>query len=326
MGLDRKIKLIRGTNIIGNIYPLCAFYVDNYDSKYIVYAKDDNFMDDDSNIVYFGKLKEEDSCYLVSIIVEEELSYVKRIIKDLFKYSLELEEIKKDKLAFNKKLEIPRNIFENPYNGNNVIDSSNDIDDVEDKSRDNREYRNRLKSLAEDIKDIRPVDKDVPDTLFVNYYNEMGMLLKSKLSTLKQLWVEYQLIYNERQIQNNEEISYSDIEENSIDTFDEVGEYEIKDISSDFYDLLDSLSNRIEYINNYLDELRELKKDNSSSDYTKINVNDEKEKLRIEKEKFEEYKKQEEEKIRDEKKELQLHFNKFQSIVDSFDKKIKEVK
>ena len=59
-------------------------------------------MDDDSNIVYFGKLKEEDSCYLVSIVVEEELSYVKKIIKDLFKYSLELEEIKKDKLAFNK--------------------------------------------------------------------------------------------------------------------------------------------------------------------------------------------------------------------------------
>ena len=143
---------------------------------------------------------------------------------------------------------------------------------------------------------------------------------------MKQLWVEYQLIYNERQLHNNKEINSGDIEEPNIDTLDEVGEYEIKDISSDFDDLLDSLSNRIEYINNYLDELRELKKDNSSSDYTRINVTEEKEKLRIEKEEFEEYKKQEEEKIRDEKKELQLHFNKFQSIVDSFDKKIKEVK
>ena len=201
MGLDRKIKLIRGTNIIGNIYPLCAFYVDNYDSKYIVYAKDDNFMDDDSNIVYFGKLKEEDSCYLVSIIVEEELSYVKRIIKDLFRYSLELEEIKKDKLAFNRRLEIPRNIFENPYTGNNTESNELDIDNnEEDRSRDNREYRNRLKSLAEDIKGIKPIDKEIPDTIYINYYNEMGMLLKSKLSTLKQLWVEYQLIYNERQL------------------------------------------------------------------------------------------------------------------------------
>lgn len=330
MGLDRKIELIRGTNSVENIYLLCSFYIDNYDSKYIVYAKDDNVTDSDSSIVYFGKVKDEGNCYLVSIVADEELSYVKKIIKELFRYSLELEEIKRDKIAFNKKLEVPKNIFENPYNGNNIIEDDYMEEDEEERSKTNREYRNRLKSLAEDIKDIKPVDKDIPDTIYVNYYNEMGMLLKSKLSTLKQLWLEYQLIYNERQVKNGNEFKYEDALEKEVESLNNVEEYPLDsltdNISSDFDGLLDSLSNRIENINSYLNELRELKEDNNNHDYAKIDIEDEKEKLRLEKEEFEKYKKEEEERIEDEKKELQVHFNKFQAIVDSFDKKIKEVK
>ena len=51
-----------------------------------------------------------------------------------------------------------------------------------------------------------------------------------------------------------------------------------------------------------------------------------KNKLRQEKKDFEDYKRKEQEKLTTKKEELQIHFHKFQTLVENFDKKIKEVK
>lgn len=331
MGLDKKINLVRDDNLIGIISLLCAFSTEEYTDSYIIYAKEDTSINENSNIVYFGKvINKDDTDYLVSISDETELNYVKDSIKELFKYSLELENIKKEKADFNKKLELPENLFVNPYNNktnnreNKHLEKYKELN--EDKTKDNREYRNRLKSLAEDIKNIKPIDKQIPSTLYINYYNEMGMLLKSKLSTLKQLWIEYQLLYNEKQaVKEKKEQEEKEDNNSDINIEKSFPDYPSQELSPDFDSLLDSLSNRINYINNYLDELRELKEDMNTKGYTKTDINLEREKLKQEKKEFEEYKKQEKEKLASDKEELQVHFNKFQSIVETFDKKIKEV-
>jgi hypothetical protein len=329
MGVDKKITLIRDNQTLGEIFLLCAFNIKEYDNNYIVYARDNTTLNDNSNIVYFGKIiTKDDLDYLVSINNEEELTTVKEKIKQLFKYSIELETIKKEKINFNKKVEIPKNLFTNPYNEKvsnretKNIPKYQELD--EEKAKDNREYRNRLKSLSDDIQDIKPIDKYIPDTLYVNYYNEMGMLLKSKLSTLKQLWIEYQLLYNEKQKKEQTREKKTKEELRQPEPIPE--EITSPEITSDFDSLFNSLSKRIEYINDYLDELRELKEDIENADYTEDALSSEREKLKQEKKEFEEYKKQEQEKISTKKEELQIHFNKFQSLVENFDKKIKEVK
>lgn len=348
MGRDKKIKLIRENQEIGEILLLCAFSIEEYQSSYLIYAKEDtpqNF----NNIVYFGKILNKDNIdYLVSINNEPELNVIKNKIKELFKYSSELENIKQEKSDLSKKIKLPDNIF-SATNSTTILNretkNSDKYEEIkeQEKLKDNREYRSRLKDLYNNLNDLKPIDKTIPNTLYLNYYNEMGMILKSKLSTLKQLWIEYQLLYNEKNkkvepktpkieiieplIENKEHISKTKINKSIEKSYNSVEKIDTHDnISSNFDELFNSLSKRIEYINDYLDELRELKEDTKNAKDEDLDISIERKQLDREKKAFEEYRKQEKEKLTNQKEELQIHFNKFQTLVERFDQKIKEVK
>lgn len=332
-----KIKLVRENKEIGEIVLLCSFYFEKYDSSYLIYAKEGDLLPDNSNIVYFGKmLFKDDVDYLVSINDEEELSSVKAKIKELFKYSQDLESQKKEKNDISKIVKIPDNLFSTTYDVNQLNREKKNVDKYEklekEKVENNREYRSRLKLIYNNLNDLRPMD-GVPDTLYVNYYNEMGMILRSKLTTLRQLWIEYQLLYNEKQKEYQEKIDDDELKKEVV-IEEKVENSSLNNsksgISSDFDELFESLSKRIDSLNDYLDELRELKEDiRERGNKDQIGSNDisiERKRLEQDKREFEEYKKLEKEKLSTKKEELQLHFNKFQTLVENFDKKIKDVK
>ena len=338
--------MVRDDKKIGEILVLCSFYFEKYDSSYLIYAKEGDLLPDNNNIVYFGKLLFDDGHdFLVSINNEEELTCVKGKIKELFKYSQELEKQKREKNDISKIVKIPDNLFSNIYDVEHINREKKNSDKYEevDELENNREYRARLKDVYDNLNSLQPIDK-LPDTLYVNYYNEMGMILRSKLVTLRQMWAEYQLLYNEKKKKKVEELDkdldYIKIEEELSDNKVLIDDYhednkkkqeidsEKVEMVSDFDEIFNSLSKRIDSLNDYLDELRELKEDikKSEKDNSDDDILVERQKLEEDKKAFEEYKRQEKEKLSNKKEELQVHFNKFQTLVENFDKKIKEVK
>ena len=73
------------------------------------------------------------------------------------------------------------------------------------------EYRNRVELLAENLKGIKPIDKEVNNVIYLSNYMEKGIAIKTPIISFKQIWVEYRLIYNENnfKVENNKQTSFS---------------------------------------------------------------------------------------------------------------------
>ena len=162
------------------------------------------------------------------------------------------------------------------------------------------EYRNRITKMYEDLKDIKPIDNEIDNVLYFNNYIEKGIVIKPKVSSLKQFWTEFRLINNEKNIKKE----IKSIKSDSLDEFDV---------------LFDELTIRVTEINKYIDELKEMRDSIEESNYK---LASDKEKLSAEKKKFQDYKEQEEKKIQEEKENLKINFNKLQSIITDLDKKL----
>ena len=61
-----------------------------------------------------------------------------------------------------------------------------------------KEYRNRINQMYEGLKGITPIDGEVDNVIYFNDYTEKGIVVKPKVSSLKQFWTEYRLINNEK--------------------------------------------------------------------------------------------------------------------------------
>ena len=88
--------------------------------------------------------------------------------------------------------------------------------------------------MYEDIKSIKPIDNEIDNVLYFNNYIEKGIVIKPKVSSMKQFWTEYRLINNEKSTlhrPNEKTIT-------SIDNFDE---------------LFEALSFRVTEINKYIE-------------------------------------------------------------------------
>lgn len=212
-----------------------------------------------------------------------------------------------------RNIEIPENLFSNlgelksktierkepeilkKYPENNEIKLTN-------YSKKN-EYRNRINKMYEDIKDINPIDSEIENVLYFNNYTEKGIVVKPKISSLKQFWTEYRLINNEKTTSHEEKT-------------------EVKMKINDFDTLFEALSVRVSEINKYIDELKEMR---TSIDESNNQLKEEQAKLSKEKEKFLEFKKKEESKIKDEKENLKINFERLQTIIDDLDKKLESI-
>ena len=164
-----------------------------------------------------------------------------------------------------------------------------------------KEYRNRIDKMYENIKDITPIDNEIDNVLYFNNYKEKGIVVKPKVSSLKQFWTEYRLI-------NNEKLSPITNKTTNID----------KQLS-DFDKLFDALQSRVTEINSYIDELKEIR---ITIDKSSDKLEKDKEKLSQEKQKFFDYKMNEESKIEKEKENLKINYDRLQTIIDDLDKKL----
>ena len=89
MGNDKLITLKDGYNIVDSVELICAFEIDGFIGKYIIYTK--NAKDVAGNtIIYSGKVKViDDKQYLENIEEGVEWDKLKSIMKSMAKYSLD---------------------------------------------------------------------------------------------------------------------------------------------------------------------------------------------------------------------------------------------
>ena len=219
-----------------------------------------------------------------------------------------------------KNIEIPENLFSNlgeskkPKKTTTISkEETNRIlknyeDEIKLTSLSNKkQYRDRILKMYEDIPNLIPINNEIDDVLYFNNYVERGIVIKPKISSLKQFWTEYRLIKNEKKRPKN----YIEIKEDN----------EPKQLTN-FDELFEALSQRVTEINDYIDELKEMKNDIDNSNNQ---LEDDKEKLREEKQKFTDYKLEEENKINKEKETLKKNYDRLQNIINDLDKKLNEI-
>lgn len=166
-----------------------------------------------------------------------------------------------------------------------------------------KQYRERINKMYEDIKVI-PIDNEIDTTLYFNNYIEKGIVIKPKISSFKQFWTEYRLIDNEKQQPKYISI---DKKQKKLNNFDE---------------LFEALSIRVNEINKYIDELKEMK---TNIDISNNKLEEDREKLHKERKQFMDFKTQEENKIQKEKETLKINYDRLQTIIDDLDKKLNEI-
>lgn len=174
-----------------------------------------------------------------------------------------------------------------------------------------KEYRDRIDRMYEEIKGIKPIDNEIDNILYFNNYVEKGIVVKPKVSSLKQFWTEYRLINNEKTEQN------SQLEQTNSKEY-----YQVKKIDKeldDFDKLFEALSQRVSEINQYIDELKEMR---TNIDKTNKKLEADMKKLANERSQFNTYKQKEESKLNKEKENLKINFNRLQTIIDDLDKKL----
>lgn len=224
-----------------------------------------------------------------------------------------------------KNIEIPENLFSNLGELRSrqlakkevpvIIEKESPIissnyqteDDIKMTNYENRkEYRDRIDKMYEDMKEIIPIDNEIDNVLYFNNYVEKGIVVKPKVSSLKQFWTEYRLINNEKADKKHHQAQPgpSKKQTKSLTEFDE---------------LFDALSQRVSEINKYIDELKEMR---ANINTTSNKLAKDKEKLEDERKEFNTYKQKEENKINQEKENLKINFARLQTIIDDLDKKL----
>ena len=220
-----------------------------------------------------------------------------------------------------RNIEIPENLFSNL----GELKNKKKVEEIKEEIKDNLstsikeikqgndikltnfekhgEYRERITKMYEDIKELKPIDNEIDNILYFNNYAEKGIVVKPKISSLKQFWTEYRLIKNEKNVSPE----LTPVTEKKVDDFDQ---------------LFEALSVRVLEINQYIDELKEMKK---SMDIASLQLKENEQKLKEDKEEFQNYKSQEETKIKEEKENLKINFERLQTIINDLDKKLESI-
>ena len=257
-----------------------------------------------------------------------------------------------------RNIEIPENLFSNLGESKKNETKKNNTYNIDNEPKltnfsKHKEYRDRINKMYDNIENLTPVDGEIDNILYFNNYIERGIVVKPKVSSLKQFWTEYRLITNEKKlpryhlnsndknednkekenrfipknIELNEDIKVEDvietkeIKEEVPKAIIEETEFDNKTLTN-FDELFESLSSRVNEINKYIDELKEMRAEINNS---KNQLEQDKEQLKEEKQEFLEFKEEEKTKIEKEKENLKINFNRLQTIIDDLDKKLNEI-
>jgi len=255
-----------------------------------------------------------------------------------------------------RNIEIPENLFSNlgEINKNRKINNNNEsIKDNKDNGirltnfSKHKEYRERINKMYDNFPNLIPIDSEIDNILYFNNYIEKGIVVKPKVSSLKQFWTEYRLITNEKKLpryhlgkdkDNKKEEKEIDkivkLEPIRVDNTDinkpknkdkNKNSHKEKNIGeklNSFDELFEALSQRVNEINSYIDELKEMR---INIDESQNKLENERKQFKEEKDKFMDFKQEEEEKINKEKENLKVNYERLQNIIDDLDKKLNEI-
>jgi len=88
---DKLITLVNERGEAIEVELLCAFEIDDFNSKYIIYTKNERDREGHT-VIYSGKIElVGDKQCLVNIENEDEWSKIKEIMKEMARYSIEVE-------------------------------------------------------------------------------------------------------------------------------------------------------------------------------------------------------------------------------------------
>lgn len=162
-----------------------------------------------------------------------------------------------------------------------------------------------VKELYKDLENIKPVDIH-PDKLYRDDFMEQDIEIDIDSNKFRDIWSDYALMYNEKNIPKiNNEIKDKQIILNKVN----------------YEDDLKDLTLKINELDKYVFSLKTQKKDliekEQLLELTKKELEQEKELFQIEKDKFEEYKKEEKEKINKDKINFQNMIEDLKNKIDT---------
>ena len=214
-----------------------------------------------------------------------------------------------------RNIELPENLFSNLGEKKfkpNI--SSEEVNEYKENKLTNfsnkKKYRDRITKMYEDMEELTPIDNEIDNVLYFNNYIEKGIVVKPKVSSLKQFWTEYRLIKNEKNnpiVKEHKETKSEKVKTKPLNNFDE---------------LFEALQQRVTEINNYIDELKEMR---TSIDKSNSKLEEDREKLKEEKQSFQDFKNKEEERINQEKETLKVNYDRLQTIINDLDRKLNEI-
>ena len=127
-----------------------------------------------------------------------------------------------------------------------------------------KNYRDKMNELYDNINYVKPID-DINDVIYFNNYDEVGIVVNKNDVSLKQIWTEYRLIFNEKVKESDNVMEDSFV----LDNFDV---------------LYDKLNKKVDGFDKYVNELNSLKKeiDNDNGNLKTMKESLEKEKMEFE--------------------------------------------
>ncbi len=204
-------------------------------------------------------------------------------------------------------------------------------------SKNKNTYRDRIKTLYDNLKDIKPENFKVNNVIYTKNYIEKGIAISSNINSLKQLWVEFRLIYNELNAVKKIEVKPKEKIEREIENYMENKE---SYVLSNFDELFDKLNKKVDGTSKYISELKNMKEnvitssgvlENSKKLFEQEKANFEKyvalerQKLEKERQEFEAIKKAQDLKIEKEKEKLDKNYKRLQDLTDKFNEQVSKL-
>ena len=165
-----------------------------------------------------------------------------------------------------------------------------------------KNYRDKMNDLYDSINEVKPID-DINDVIYFNNYDEVGIVVNKNDVSLKQIWTEYRLIFNEKVKESDNVMEDSFV----LDNFDV---------------LYDKLNKKVDGFNKYVNELNSLKKE---IDNDNGNLKTMKESLEKEKMEFENYRAKEIERLNKLELEVNDKLNRVNELIKKLDEKMEQI-
>ena len=165
-----------------------------------------------------------------------------------------------------------------------------------------KNYRDKMNELYDNINYVKPID-DINDVIYFNNYDEVGIVVNKNDVSLKQIWTEYRLIFNEKVKESDNVMEDSFV----LDNFDV---------------LYDKLNKKVDGFDKYVNELNSLKKENDNDNG---NLKTMKESLEKEKMEFENYRAKEIERLNKLELEVNDKLNRVNELIKKLYEKMEQI-